>query len=216
MPTGLNTGKSPAHVRRNVERADLFARGYGTQRALARVRDEDDVVRDRELLSLETLAYHEVLRHRLSRTAGLRRDDEQRSRDRQAIQQRRDRERVDVVEHVQARPVLARLGVKLVPVRLSQRGPQRDRSQRGSADSEDDNVVEPPACVAHEAGGLRVQRGVVRQLQEAELRGLASPVQLRVRAREERVSRRPLLSRDSAAHGRSEHVGVVEVDHVSI
>src|SRR5690606_40122069 len=63
----------------------------------------------------------QVLRHRLGGRARLAHDVEQRATHVEPLEERPDGRRIDVVEHVQPRIVVALLIAQLVPVRLQQR-----------------------------------------------------------------------------------------------
>ena len=135
--------------------------------------------------SLQPLAHDQILRHRLRRAARLRRHDEQRAAERDAVEQRRDG-----IADRRCRARGAAAGrralilVERVPRRLEQRGAERDRAERRTADAEHDDVVEHAAGLRREVERLVVQRVVGGQREEAELARVATAFEPGVRARE--------------------------------
>ena len=141
-PTGVSTLNRPPTA------DGMSSAGIPSVLAISRsapfcgIGDEHEVVARVAESLRQPLAHDQVLRHRLRRAARLRRDDEQRAVERETIEQRRDRVRIDVVEHVQSRQTAALVLGQRVPRGLEQRGAKRDRSERRAADAKHDDLVE--------------------------------------------------------------------------
>jgi hypothetical protein len=158
----------------------------------------------------------EILRHRLGGATGLRHDEKERSSKLDSAEKLGHRHRVNILQHVESREVLARLVAELVPPRRAQCRPKRDGTECGATNAEHDNVAERLPGSLGELTNLL--RALVRtgEIEETELATSAAFVEDRHGARE-RVTRTLQRSeRNSAGHVLGEHVRVVEPKrHVS-
>src|SRR5690606_21516263 len=91
------------------------------------------------------------------------------------LEERPDGRRIDVVEHVQPRIVVALLIAQLVPVRLQQRLLQGGRAERRAADAEHDDRVERLTDALRKGPDLLRDGALVRKREEAQLSALAAP-----------------------------------------
>jgi type IV pilus biogenesis protein CpaD/CtpE len=134
----------------------------------------------------------------------------------EAVEQRADRQRIDVVEYVQPRVPVAMGDIQHVPEGRSQRRAQRDRSERRAADPQDDDVAPAAARLFGEAHDLIVQVAVAGQIEKAERSRVVSLPEGSVRVAEARGVLAELRLRDAGRGVARDHVRVVEAQgHVS-
>ena len=128
---GSQHAEASTHIRRDIQRWNSLGLRNGSQRALQRIGDEDDVVLRKQSCLFQPLAHYEILSHRLGGSAGLRRHDEQRALELDdAIEQSGDCGRIEVVEDMESRAHVALRDVQQIPLRFAQRRAQRDRAER--------------------------------------------------------------------------------------
>jgi hypothetical protein len=158
--------------------------------------------------------HDEVLRHRLSGAARLGGYDEQRRRQLEAVEQRRDRHRVHVVQHVKARLLSPLLARERVPAWRQQRRAKRDGTESRTADAEDYHVFDlRPLRCRSELDALIEDVRVVRQVEEPELAAFPFPRHCGLRIGEGPRGGRKLEVGDSAFDRPLRHERVVERDH---
>ncbi len=209
--------EAPANSRRDGEGGDLLLLCELPQHPTLRIGGEEQVTAVPLFqLRLERLPHDQELAHRLRSAPGFRYHVEERAAQIHPTQEGDDGGRIDIVEHVEARKEVPSFVVEFVPVRITKRRAQRNRSECRAPDPQHHHVRKRLPDAIGKRLDLVHHVARIGQLVESQLSPLPPPLDIRLDVPKALRYRRESPEIDSSPpEPRGKHVVVVESDHRS-